>query len=77
MRLSIDLPDEMHRALKAKAATEGRTVSDLVREIIRKYLDGNYTVGVSTTKLPQEEPTTSPSFRPISKADQAKGRSRR
>ncbi len=34
MRTTIDIPDELHRELKAKAALEGRTVRELVIGLI-------------------------------------------
>lgn len=77
MRLSIDIPDETHRELKAKAAREGTTISEVVRVAVERYLRGDITVAMPT--MP-EKTTTSYSadyVRPISKADQAKGRSRK
>lgn len=36
--LTIRMPEEMHRALKVKAAKEGQTVSVIVLGLIREYL---------------------------------------
>ncbi|MEZ5362718.1 MAG: CopG family transcriptional regulator [Bryobacterales bacterium] len=38
MRTTIDIPDELHRELKAKAALKGRTVRDWVVDLIREDL---------------------------------------
>jgi len=73
MRLSIEIPDETHRELKAKAATQGVTISEVVRLAVERYLRGNFTVG-----LPKVDPALiGTEYGPISKADQAKGRSRK
>ena len=32
------IPDEIYNVLKAKAADEGRTVTDVVREALRAYI---------------------------------------
>ena len=37
-RLGVDLPEETHRELKARCATEGVKVSDVVRKLIEAYL---------------------------------------
>lgn len=36
-RLTISLPDELHRALKEAAARRGRTIGDLVAESLELY----------------------------------------
>jgi len=36
-RLTITLPDEVHRALKEAAATRRRTIGDLVAESLERY----------------------------------------
>lgn len=38
MRTTIDIPDELHRDIKVRAAQEGRTVKDLVLEILNSEL---------------------------------------
>ena len=38
MRTTIDIPDELHRELKAKAALEGRSVRDFVLDLIKSEL---------------------------------------
>ena len=38
MRTTIDIPDALHRELKAKAALEGRTVRELLLNLITKDL---------------------------------------
>ena len=39
MRLTIDIPDELHRKLKAKAAAERRTMRKLVLDLIERRLE--------------------------------------
>lgn len=70
MRLSIELPDELHRELKVRAAREGKTISQVVRPLIEQYAS---TVEVRTTPVKGKGATT---VRPISKADQARGKTR-
>ena len=83
MRLSIDLPDEMHRALKVQAATEGKTISDLVRTVVKQYLNGNYVYGVapSGNTPPARADVSSQRGRlsgaDLSKSAQAKGQTRK
>ncbi len=36
-RVTLTLPDELHRALKEAAATRGRTIGELVAESVRFY----------------------------------------
>lgn len=38
MRTTVDLPDELYRALKARAALNGVTVRDLVRRYVEQGL---------------------------------------
>jgi len=38
MRTTFDLPDELMRHLKVRAATEGRSLRDLVQELIERGL---------------------------------------
>jgi predicted DNA-binding protein len=37
-RLIVDLDKETHDRLKAKAAREGRSLSEVIREYVNKYL---------------------------------------
>ena len=39
MRTSFDLPDELYRHLKARAALEGTSMRDLVVELMERALD--------------------------------------
>jgi hypothetical protein len=41
MRTTIDIPDELYRRLEADAAQEGRSVGDLVLELIAARLQSN------------------------------------
>ena len=85
MRLSIDISDETHRELKAKAAREGVTISDIVRIAVEKYVRGNFSLGYSAKLVetsvvaatpPNVAAGTQP-FKSLSKADQAKGKTRK
>lgn len=80
MRLSIDIPDDTHRELKAKAASQGVTISEIVRLSVERYLHGNFTVGFQKSLEPVSDMDTLVMRRPgkpISKADQAKGKTRK
>lgn len=89
MRLSIEIPDETHRSLKAKAASDGVTISEIVRIAVERYLKGNfhlgYPVGIEDRTIHVPPPVMAPPrpdpppslVRSISKADQAKGRTRK
>ena len=37
-RLGVDIPDETHRELKARCASQGVKVSDVVHKFIEEYL---------------------------------------
>ncbi len=39
VRLNVEISKPMRQALKARAATEGRTIADIVNELIRAYLE--------------------------------------
>jgi plasmid stability protein len=38
MKTTIDVPDDLHRAVKARAALEGRSVRDVTIELYRRWL---------------------------------------
>ncbi len=38
-KLTILIPKELHIAVKVKAAKEDKTVSDVVRELLRQWLE--------------------------------------
>lgn len=40
MRTTLDLPDELMRHLKARAALEGRSLRDLVLQLVERGLQG-------------------------------------
>jgi hypothetical protein len=44
MRTSLDLPDPLFKHLKARAALEGRTLRDLVIELIERGLNARQVV---------------------------------
>jgi antitoxin component of RelBE/YafQ-DinJ toxin-antitoxin module len=37
--LTIDLKDDLHRAFKEKCAREGLTMSDVIRKLIKEWLE--------------------------------------
>ncbi len=37
-RLNIDIDPDLHKALKRRALEEDRTVSDILRDLIERYL---------------------------------------
>lgn len=39
MKTTLDIPDDLYREIKALAALSGRTVKDLVTELLRKKLE--------------------------------------
>lgn len=54
MRTTIDLPDEMYRSLKARAALGGTTLRSLIRTLIEQGL--RQTPGGTTRTLRREPP---------------------
>jgi len=38
-RLTIDIPEELHRKLKAKAAQNGTTIRDIAEELFMGYCE--------------------------------------
>ena len=53
MKTTLDLPDELIRAVKLRAVTQGRTVKDLVAEFLREGL------GMTPSASPQPPPANS------------------
>ena len=37
--VSADIPESLHRAVRVKLASEGRTLNDLVREFLVSYVE--------------------------------------
>ena len=35
-RLTLDIPETLHRAIKSHAVSEGRTMADMLRELLEK-----------------------------------------
>lgn len=76
-RLSVEVSDELHRAAKVKAAAGMVTLT----EVVRAYLE-DWTHGKAETPAgarPQYPPVAKAErpFKPIAKADQAKGKTRK
>lgn len=38
MKTTIDVPDDLHRAVKARAALEGRSIRDVTIDLYRRWL---------------------------------------
>lgn len=55
MRTSLDVPDELFRHLKTKAAAEGSTLRDLILSLVEAGLAGNQ------APVPMGEPAELPS----------------
>ena len=89
MRISIDIPDELHRRVRVKAAEEGTTVSAVVRSQLTNWAIGSwqeareYHPKEPGVQMHPDPVITGPPLPPakahwaISKADQAKGKSRK
>jgi hypothetical protein len=52
MRTTVDIPDEIYRALKIKAASEGRAVRQVILQGIQRELDGVEERAVRKLNLP-------------------------
>ena len=53
MKTTLDLPDELIREVKLRAVVQGRTVKDLVAEILRQGL------GITLPRQPEKPPVGS------------------
>ncbi len=42
MKATIDLPDDLYRRVKARSALEGRTIREVVAELLSAYVDGRW-----------------------------------
>lgn len=81
-RLSVNLPPSLHQKARLKAIKDGRALSVIVRDWLFDWvaepLDGQ---GSEDVHLPNghvaADKASSQPFKPITKADQAKGRSRK
>jgi hypothetical protein len=49
MRTTLDLPDDLFRALKARAAMDGTTLRDLVEKLVRAGLAASERAGAPRT----------------------------
>ena len=48
MKTTVELPDELFRAVKVRAASEGRKLKDVMAELIRRGLAGEDEAGAGT-----------------------------
>jgi predicted HicB family RNase H-like nuclease len=39
-QITVRLPDELHRKMKAKCALEGKAIGEVFIELVRKYVEG-------------------------------------
>lgn len=92
-RLNIDLPEDIHRKVKARAAMDGTTVSTVFRRLAERYALGDHRViGMPAVKedgsvtlvetsvveaTPANIRTGTKPFRSISKEEQARGKTRK
>lgn len=42
VNINYEIPEELHRALKVKAAEEGKTLKQVIIEAFRLYLGGDW-----------------------------------
>lgn len=40
-RITVETSEEFHHKVKVKATQEGKTISDVIRELLRKWLQEN------------------------------------
>jgi hypothetical protein len=52
MRTTVDIPDPLYRELKAKAATQGRSVKELILQGVESGLRGDEPKRRGRVKLP-------------------------
>ncbi len=52
MRTTVDIPDTLYRQLKARAASEGRSVKELVLQSVQMELRGTQAKRHGRVKLP-------------------------
>lgn len=52
MRTTVDIPDTLYRQLKAEAATQGRSVKDLILSSVQEELRGRQPKPSQRVKLP-------------------------
>lgn len=50
MKTTMELPDDLFKAMKVRAAMEGRSLKDLVTEILRQALQGKSTQSTKGAK---------------------------
>ncbi len=60
MRTTVDLPDDLYRALKARAALSGVTMRDLLRRLIEQGLRQPGTVGEGAPRRREPPPVIIP-----------------
>lgn len=71
----IEVSDELHMKVKTLAMAEGRPMSHVVRQLLENYVSGEAKEYQRTGTQITTEPIKP--VRPISKKDQAKGRTRK
>lgn len=56
MKTTLEIPDELYRAVKAKAALEGRKVSEVVAEALRYVVESPAPTAVAADHLKAKRP---------------------
>ncbi len=51
MKATFDLPDQLYREVKARTASEGRTVREVVVTLFQNWLEGEKSSGSSTPSV--------------------------
>lgn len=79
MRLVVEITDELHRALKVRAAREGTSISAMVRGLAYEHVTDEeladigravaHMVGKPETPLPPRKPMSDPMVYPLPPAD--------
>jgi plasmid stability protein len=60
VRTTIDLPDELYRTLKTRAAIRGVTMRELVRQLVEQGLAGSGSSLVATGRQEEQLPVAIP-----------------
>ena len=60
MKVTLDIPDELYRRVKARSAMEGRPVRSVSVELFESWLDPRNAMGTSPKVRAQESPKDAP-----------------
>lgn len=57
MKTTLDLPDDLMRELKIRAATQGKKLKDVTAETLRRGLSSNHTTTATSPLVIKQHPT--------------------